>query len=185
MSGSPPARADMTHCPPDALVPLFGALTRAPRSHPLSVLERALGEIEVTADALGESIAIDTTAYVRTLVFKTVDVEVFVMAWLPGQRSPIHDHRGSACAVKVVSGTAIEQLYELTPGGTVVCCASPKLVKPGDVVGSFDADIHSLGNFAKNPAPLRDILVTIHAYSPPLAPTLKYVEAAALEEPSR
>lgn len=167
----------MTHCPPLALVPLFDVLISLPRSHALGVLQGALTEIEVTSDALGESIAIDTAAYVRTLVFKNPAVEVFVMAWLPGQRSPIHDHRGSACAVKVVSGTAIEQIYDVTPTGAAIRNGAPRKICAGEVVGSFDVDVHSFGNAAKNPAPIRDILVTLHAYSPPLAPTFKYVES--------
>ena len=159
------------------MVPLFDALTRLPRSHALGVLQSALTEIEVTPDALGESIAIDTAAYVRTLVFKNPVVEVFVMAWLPGQRSPIHDHRGSACAVRVVSGTALEQIYGVTASGVAIPTGEPRRIFAGEVCGSFDADVHSFGNAAKNPAPIRDILVTLHAYSPPLAPTFKYVEA--------
>ena len=165
---------------PLVLAPLFETLSRAKQPCALDLLERALDDIAITADALGESIAIDTSAYVRTLVFRSSFVEMFVMAWLPGQRSPIHDHRGSACAVKVVSGRALEQRYGPGPKGTVVRTAAPQLVGAGTVIGSFDADIHAFGNAATGPAPLRDILVTMHAYSPPLAPTTKYVDGELL-----
>jgi cysteine dioxygenase len=174
---SVPARTDMTRLPPAVLLPLFETLRRAPRPCPLALLERALAEHEHGADALGDAVTIDTAAYVRTLVFASTSLEVFVMAWLPGQRSPIHDHRGSACAVKVIAGTAIEQHYQRCSPTTVVPHGEPRMIGAGSVIGSLDADIHSLGNAAANPASIRNILVTIHAYSPPLAPTLKYLPA--------
>jgi cysteine dioxygenase len=165
---------------PPPLAPLFDRLSQSREPCALDLLERALDDLEISADALGESIAIDTAAYVRTLVFRTPHVEMFVMAWLPGQRSPIHDHRGSACAVKVVSGRALEQRYEPGPEGTVVRAAAPQLVGVGTVIGSYDADIHAFGNASMGPAPIRDILVTMHAYSPPLAPTTKYIDGEAV-----
>ncbi len=174
---TPAVRGDLTERPPRVLLPLFDALSLVPLGNPLEGLQRALAAIELDADALGESIAIDTAAYVRTLVLRRPSVEVFVMAWLPGQKSPIHDHRGSACAVKVVSGVGIEQQYRCAGEDTVVRTGGAQRVLPGGVIGSFDADIHSFGNAAASPASIRDILVTVHAYWPPLAPTLKYVEA--------
>lgn len=166
----------MTERPPAVLRPLFEALRLVSIGDPLDGLQRALAAIDVHADALGDAIAIDTAAYVRTLVLRRPTIEVFVMAWLPGQRSPIHDHRGSACAVKVISGVGLEQLYTPGPEQIAIRRGDAQRVAKGDVIGSFDADVHSFGNAAASPASIRDILVTVHAYWPPLAPTAKYVE---------
>ncbi|HWB76485.1 MAG TPA: cysteine dioxygenase family protein [Nannocystaceae bacterium] len=171
-----PTRGDVTERPPAVLRPLFDALRLVAVGDPLDGLQRALMSIDLDADALGDLIAIDTAAYVRTLVLRRPTIEVFVMAWLPGQRSPIHDHRGSACAVKVVSGVGLEQLYTPGPEQTAIRSGGAQRVAKGGVIGSFDNDIHSFGNAAASPASIRDILVTIHAYWPPLAPTAKYVE---------
>ena len=170
-------RREMTARPPEVLRPLFDMLAGAASPVDLDTLSAAVGDLEVTADALGDAINIDTAAYVRTLVFESEHAAVFVMAWLPGQRSPIHDHAGSACAVRIVSGRGVEQKFTLNGDGTVSKQGGLSEVNAGDVVGSFDADIHAFGNAVSAPASPRDILVTIHAYSPPLAPTRKYAEA--------
>lgn len=171
-------RRDMTGAPPAAMRPLFDELAVAEGPIDLDTLETLVGRLAITADDLGDAINIDTASYVRTLVFESEHVAVFVMAWLPGQRSPIHDHSGSACAVRVVSGNAVEQKYMLNDDATVTRDGGLSRVSAGAVVGSFDSDIHAFGNATDAPASPRDILVTIHAYSPPLAPTRKYVEKA-------
>jgi cysteine dioxygenase len=171
-------RRDMTDCPPAALRPLIDLLSEAGAPIDLGTLTAAVGALDLTADTLGDAVTIDTASYVRTLVYESPHAAVFVMAWLPGQRSPIHDHAGSACAVRIVSGRAVEQKFVLNAGGTVSRDGSPEQLGAGAVTGSFDADIHAFGNAASAPAPPRDILVTIHVYSPPLAPTRKYVEDA-------
>ena len=171
----------MTERPPAVLRPRFEALRLVTIGDPLDGLQRALMSIDLDADALGDTIAIDTAAYVRTLVLRRPTIEVFVMAWLPGQRSPIHDHRGSACAVKVVSGVGLEQLYTQGPEQTAIKNGGAQRIGKGGVIGSFDSDIHSFGNAAASPASIRDILVTIHAYWPPLAPTVKYADVTHVD----
>jgi cysteine dioxygenase len=173
----PLPRRDMTSRPPEALSALFAELEAVGCAIPLTQLAALVERVPVTPEQLGDAIQIDGGAYVRTLVFERADVEVFVMAWLPGQRSPIHDHGGSACAVRVVSGAALERLYRKRDDGLVVATGE-RLLTGGRVTSSFDDDIHSFGNAVDAPASVRDILVTIHAYSPPLSPTHKYVEAA-------
>ena len=177
-------RRDMTACPPAALAPLCDLLRETISPVDLDTLLAAVGALDVTPESLGDAIHIDTESYVRTLVFESAHVAVFVMAWLPGQRSPIHDHAGSACAVRVVSGTAVEQRYHLNPDETVSPTGEGRQFHAGEVTVSFDADIHMLGNAAMGPASPRDILVTIHVYSPPLAPTHKY-SVRALDAISR
>jgi len=169
-------RRDLTARPPAVLRPLLAELDRLPGPIPLGTLEELVARWPVTPEQLGDAIQIDGGAYVRALVFERAHVEVFVMAWLPGQRSPIHDHGGSACAVRIVSGAALERLYRKRDDGLVLSTGERRLTG-GCVTGSFDNDIHSFGNAVDAPASVRDILVTIHAYSPPLRPTRKYEEA--------
>lgn len=172
-------RQDATANPPPALLPIFAELARHTGPIDISILDALLKRRPLTADDLGSAIKIDTGAYVRTLVYETEHVEVLVMAWLPGQRSPIHDHAGSGCAVRIVSGRALERRYDRLPGDTDnrVQFTTVRTYEPGEVACSVDADIHSLGNAAACPASPKDILVTVHVYSPPLQPTRKYQEA--------
>lgn len=174
-------KRDLTARPPAVLRPLFARIASYRGPIPVDDLRHEIESLHVTAQELGDAIAIDRGRYTRTQVFRSEHVEVLVMAWLPGQRSPIHDHAGSACAVRVVSGSAREWLYALRPDG-LVDGNGDRLLYEGGVTSSFDSEIHSLGNAADDAGGAVDassVLVTIHAYSPPLAPTRKYEDAAA------
>ncbi len=178
MTTMPLPRRDMTETPPVCMEPLFRALDRYAGPVPIEALIELVHDLSVSTDSLGDAIQIDATRYVRTLVFRSEIAEVFVMAWLPGQCSPIHDHAGSACAVRVVSGAALEQRFDRNDDGTVSRSGEPVRLEAGGVTGSVDSDIHTVANAATGPAPTREILVTIHVYSPPLSPTGRYVERA-------
>jgi Cysteine dioxygenase type I len=113
------ARRDGTMQPPAVLLPFFKVLGTFDGAIPLSDLHAMVGSLTFTSDDLGDAIQIDTGGYVRTLVFERAHVEVLVMAWLPGQRSPIHDHAGSACGVRVVAGAARETIFTCRDDGFV------------------------------------------------------------------
>src|SRR5690348_6972317 len=53
------------------------------------------------------------------------DAQVWLLTWLPGQHTELHDHGGSAGAFVVVSGTLLEQTVVRSPRGdaTVVDAA--------------------------------------------------------------
>lgn len=175
-----PARRDGTMQPPAALLPFFEVLATYDGPIPLSDLHAMVGSLTFTSDDLGDAIQIDTGGYVRTLVFERAHVEVLVMAWLPGQRSPIHDHAGSACGVRIVAGAARETIFTCRDDGFVEEWDERHLAA-GSVTVAFDRDIHALGNAVPSPASPRDILVTLHIYSPPLVPTRKYEQAMTIE----
>jgi cysteine dioxygenase len=86
---------------------------------------------------------------------------MLVLCWAPGQFSPIHDHAGSTCAVRVIRGTASETVYQQTEHEVL---QQTSHWVAGDVFGGSDGDIHAVGNFAPDDTPL----VTLHVYSPPL-----------------
>lgn len=173
-------RAAMGRCSPCRAPALLRGARDLRRTDPLSDLHAMVGSLKFTSDDLGDAIQIDTGGYVRTLVFERAHVEVLVMAWLPGQRSPIHDHAGSACGVRVVAGAARETIFTCRDDGFVEEWDERHLAA-GSVTVAFDRDIHALGNAVPSPASPRDILVTLHIYSPPLVPTRKYEQAMTIE----
>ena len=89
--------------------------------------------------------------------------QALVLCWRNGQRSPIHNHRGSRCGVKILRGTATETIFARAPNGMVVPDRT-RWVPPGDISASEDADIHQVSNLQPGGADL----VTLHVYSPPL-----------------
>ena len=88
--------------------------------------------------------------------------EAWLLGWLPGQGTELHDHGGldrpAAAAVTVVSGTLTE--YTVRPG------AFPSLdrrtVAPGEVSTVDDRTVHAMRNDTNEPA------VSLHLYSPGL-----------------
>ncbi|HEX5701816.1 MAG TPA: cysteine dioxygenase family protein [Pyrinomonadaceae bacterium] len=101
--------------------------------------------------------------YSRHRVMKNDFVEMLVLCWKPGQRTPIHDHNGSHGAVFVHKGIMWETIFEYdTEKGLQY--ASHRELRAGGLTGSEIPDIHQLGN----PDVSGRDLVTIHIYAPPL-----------------
>jgi cysteine dioxygenase len=88
--------------------------------------------------------------------------QAMILCWQSGQSSPIHDHRGSNCAVRVVSGRATETRYRVAPCGRIRPVASV-VHGPGSVTGCSGDGIHQMANLEKPGS----ALITIHVYSPP------------------
>lgn len=157
---------------------LFAELDRVAAAPSLADLERCLGDAALDlADVLPHTAA-DRAGYVRMLLRHTPRYEALVMCWLPGQHSPVHDHGGSACAVRVIQGAATETRYALAADGLVDPVAE-QVFHAGDVLLAEDPDIHSLGNLPGT-GPLRwpVALVTLHVYAPQLAGSTKYTVRA-------
>lgn len=86
-------------------------------------------------------------------------LDVWLLTWLPGHHTDLHDHGDSAAAFGVVRGT----LGELRP--TVTGARSSHLRQLGDVARMAPGIIHDVWGVAGEPA------ASIHAYSPPLRRT--------------
>ena len=71
--------------------------------------------------------------------------QALLLCWRNGQRSPIHNHRGSNCGVKVLRGVATETVFGRAPNGMVVADRSRDL-PPGHICASADDDIHQMSN---------------------------------------
>lgn len=83
--------------------------------------------------------------------------EIWLISWLPGQTTGLHDHGGSRGAFAVALGSLQERdlggVRDVSPGGS----------------RAFGAEyIHEVRNVSDAPA------VSVHAYSPPLASMNRY-----------
>jgi cysteine dioxygenase len=88
---------------------------------------------------------------------------LLVLCWKNGQRSPIHDHAGSTCGLRVLRGVMTETAFVFTPNGHVKAMGSRDLAE-GAVCGTQDDDLHQISNLQAGDAEL----VTLHVYTPPL-----------------
>ena len=91
----------------------------------------------------------------------TADVEVWLLTWLPGQGTEVHDHGGSAGAFTVVTGELTEQTYTgVRPGSALFVAGSGR---------RFGArHIHRVVNQSRIPA------ISVHVYGPALTTMTRY-----------
>lgn len=147
---------------------------------PLDELTAVLAQTDLRCSDVADFIHFSERTYLRNLVRAGPWYNVLVLCWKNGQRSPIHDHTGSSCAVRILRGTATETLFDMAPNGHVWATHS-RLLRPGLVIGSEDSDIHQVSNLQPGDADL----VTLHIYSPPLLwmNTYSLTERARGQEP--
>lgn len=145
------------------LTDFFANLDCYTESLSLDYLTDRLSELEISLDDVRGHLQFGDKTYKRNLIHQGVSYQALVRCWRSGQRSPIHDHRGSICGVRVLSGLAIETLFEQTKDGWIYASGSHELGK-NQVCGSEDSDIHQISNLC----PWGEDLVTLHIYSPAL-----------------
>ena len=138
-------------------------LNRFENRVPLEELTRAMNELDITIDDVCEYVEFDPQRYRRNLMYNGRGFQALVLCWRNGQRSPIHDHIGSTCGVRVLKGVMTETIFEHAPNGMIYASSSRELPE-GFVCGSQDDEIHQVSNLQGND----EDLLTLHIYSPPL-----------------
>jgi predicted metal-dependent enzyme (double-stranded beta helix superfamily) len=93
------------------------------------------------------------------------DAQVWLLTWLPGQGTDLHDHGGSAGAFVVVSGLLTEQTVVTSPRGPIVADASLTAGR-GRRFGAHH--IHRIVNTGTQPA------ISVHVYGPRLETMTRY-----------
>ncbi|HEX3791234.1 MAG TPA: cysteine dioxygenase family protein [Pseudonocardiaceae bacterium] len=96
----------------------------------------------------------------------TEGVELWLLSWLPGQRTDPHDHGGASGSFTVLLGELSEDYrYPGRPSRS-------QSYAIGNAIGFGAGRAHQLGNRGLSPA------ASVHAYSPPLVETRKYATLA-------
>ncbi len=158
-----------------SLTSVFAVLDRNADRVPLPVLVDWLGGLDLTADDLEKYLVFRPERYVRNLLHTGPAYQALVLCWRSGHRSPIHNHRGSNCGVRVLRGVATETTFARAPNGLIYPVASRDLTA-GHICASADDDIHQVSNLQGGGADL----ITLHIYSPPLL----RMEMFSLDNPS-
>ena len=134
------------------------------RSTPtLADLDRWLSQVQVTDKDVSPFRFFKQGTYARHRVMRNEYVELLVLCWLPGQRTPIHDHNGSYGAVRVCEGVMWETSFALNEARELYYRSAREWGR-GEVTDANVPDIHQLGN----PECSGQSLVTLHLYAPPL-----------------
>lgn len=133
-----------------------------------------LGTAEISAEELSPYIGFRESNYSRHRVCRNAFVEMLVLCWRLGQRTPIHDHNGSHGGVKIYEGMLWETIFSFDPARGLEYKSGCERV-PGSVTGSDIPDIHQLGN----PDVSGQDLIPIHVYAPPLGVLHTYKPGSA------
>jgi len=148
---------------PTSLSALLRDLDAWPERIPLVELESALAGLAISLEDVRAHLAFGADTYRRNLVHAGPAYQALVLCWRNGQRSPIHDHAGSSCGLRVLSGEALETVFDRTRAGMVYAVRS-HVLGAGSVCATQDSDIHQVSNLAEDGSDL----VTLHVYSPAL-----------------
>ena len=95
--------------------------------------------------------------YIKKLVFRNEDYELFVVSWMPGKGSTIHDHSKNGCLFKILRGELIEERYS-----NEIKLENSTLFN-GNNIGYIENEegLHRMLNKTDK------IVVSLHLYSPP------------------
>lgn len=122
-----------------------------------------LANVEISPSAVEPYLGFKEGNYWRHRVCRNEAVEMLILCWRPGQKTPIHDHAGSHGVVRVHEGQMWESTfrYEEERG---LCSHTGRQCPTGTVTGADVPAIHQLGN----PEDSGQDLITVHVYAPPL-----------------
>lgn len=145
------------------LAPLIAYLDGLQGRADLQTLADLLSRQEISRKDIESVCVFGTHAYRRNVISRGEWHELLALTWRSGHCTPIHDHKGSSCAFRVVEGTGTEIRFSPTPSG-LVCPVVANPMTPGYVCAAADADVHQVANMQ---SPGTD-LITLHIYSPPI-----------------
>ena len=127
-------------------------------------LRGAVARLALRPDAWSPLVRHDPEQRFYEEIFRDEHLSAWLICWMPGQETELHDHAGSAGAVTVVSGSLLEQ--RLMPHGNV----SATSTRAGRSSTSSPSVVHRVRHHGAAPA------TSLHAYSPPLDGMGAYVE---------
>ena len=168
---------DVIDCPA-GLQSLVEYLEELKEPASLSRLESLLQSTHMRREDFGSFCRFSDRTYRRNVIARSTWFDLLLLCWRPGQRSPIHDHRGSACAFRVIEGVGTETRFELTGEGRNVRAIERCRMPEGFICAAYDDDIHDVVN-----ATDRD-LITLHVYSPRLRMTSYPRPSAPADRPN-
>jgi cysteine dioxygenase len=134
----------------------------------LTDLRRFIANLKPERSEVEPYILFTEERYARNLVYKCTDFECLVLCWKPGQRSPIHDHSNSICAVYTFDGLLSADNYRKTANGHIRADYSEDFT-PGSVLSIQTTEIHQVSNLQNTTD-----LVSLHFYLGPLENSFLY-----------
>jgi len=101
-------------------------------------------------------------SYTRNCIAENEKFELILLCWQEGQITPIHDHGGEECWVKIIEGEFRETIYAADEFGKLNVVRSA-IAKANDVTYMIDfMGFHSLENLSNKKS------MSLHLYAKPI-----------------
>ncbi len=101
-------------------------------------------------------------SYTRNCIVENEKFELILLCWEEGQKTPIHDHGGEECWVKIIQGELKETIYKVDEAGELKAGKST-ISKTGDISYMIDfMGCHRLENLTGGRA------MSLHLYAKPI-----------------
>jgi cysteine dioxygenase len=150
------------------LIAAIEELKQSARGMKVTDLRRFISKLRPDRSEIEPYVHFTSERYSRNLVYKCDDFECLVLCWRPGQRSPIHDHANSICAVYTVDGVLSADNYRKTANGHIRADYSEDF-KPASVLSIQTTEIHQVSNLQD-----KADLISVHFYLGPLENSFLY-----------
>ena len=124
----------------------------APTVHPALIAR----EYAAARERWAHLLRYDPDERYTALVHRAPDQEVWLMSWLPGQRTDLHDHAFASGAFTVVSGHLTEAVARRAPDGRAVTELHALAAGQSRVFGP--GYVHEVRNEGPDPA------ISVHVY---------------------
>ena len=118
--------------------------------------------IELPVSAFENYCSWSDESYTRNCIVDDEKFELILLCWEPGQITPIHDHGGEECWVRIIEGDFRETIYKDDAAGDLNKVKS-SVAKANDVTYMIDfMGFHSLENLSNKRS------MSLHLYAKPI-----------------
>jgi cysteine dioxygenase len=118
--------------------------------------------IELSRSAFKDCSSWSNDSYTRNCIVENEKFELILLCWEIGQITPIHDHGGEECWVKIIEGEFRETIYKVDEAGELNTVKST-ISKTGDISYMVDfMGCHRLENLSDSRS------MTLHLYAKPI-----------------
>ncbi|WP_322761909.1 cysteine dioxygenase family protein [Frankia sp. Cr2] len=170
MTTAAPVDVDLDHSGMTTAPPAHTYLSSRRRPTDLTLIVRRLA---AHRDSWTPLVRFDPIRRWSTLLDATSDYQAWLLTWLPGQSTDLHDHGDSAGAFAVVAGVLTE--LTVVPGRSEplrpTALTNPTTFATGQARSFGPAHVHDISNTGNAAA------VSIHVY----APALEFMRRYALD----
>jgi cysteine dioxygenase len=137
---------------------LITALSKADRT----AYNHIMHSIKFSANDFEKFSSWSNDCYTRNCIVENQQFELILICWCQGHQTPIHDHGGEECWVKVIDGELKETIYKHNEATELIEVKSA-IAKANDITYMKDfMGFHQLENVANKRS------MTLHLYAKPI-----------------